>query len=189
MRGRLAEAERPLSRPSSTARELEALELGYRERVDRHAPAAHRELPRVLPGLFADAARRAREAGFDGVELHYAHAYTMASFLSALNTRDGRLRRLAREPRAAAARGARARCAQRVGADCVVGCRYLGDDVVEGGNASTTRSGSASSFARAGLDFLSLSKGGKFEDAQAAEGRRGGLSVHRRSRATSACRP
>ena len=53
---------------------------------------------------------------------------------------------------------------------------------------STTPSGSASSFARAGLDFLSLSKGGKFEDAQAAEGRRGRLSLHRRA-ATSACRP
>src|SRR5205814_4290951 len=71
-------------------RERESLRFGYRERVTDMNLCHIRELPQVLPGIFADAGGRAREAGFDGMELHYAHAYTMAGFLSALMDRtDG----------------------------------------------------------------------------------------------------
>jgi hypothetical protein len=47
-------------------RELDAHRFGYREPVTDTDLAHVRELPRVLPDLFAQAARRAREAGFDG---------------------------------------------------------------------------------------------------------------------------
>ena len=71
-------------------RELESLRLGHRDRVTDIDLQRIKELPDTLPELFSDAAERAKIAGFDGVELHYAHAYTMASFLSAHNTRtDG----------------------------------------------------------------------------------------------------
>ena len=89
--------------------------MGYRERVTDLDLPHIRELPRVLPGLFADAAARAFAAGFDGVELHYAHAYTMASFLSALNTRDDGYGGSARGARAPAARGLPRRCARAWG--------------------------------------------------------------------------
>jgi 2,4-dienoyl-CoA reductase-like NADH-dependent reductase (Old Yellow Enzyme family) len=165
VRARLAAAGRELLEAVLTPRELEALDYGYRERVqDLHLPHV-RDLPRVLPGLFAEAARRARAAGFDGVELHYAHAYTMASFLSRLNTRDdgygGALPHRARLPLEvlAAVRGC-------VGPDGVVGIRYLGDDAVEGGSPVEDAVEFGVRFAAAGVDYLSVSKGGRFEDAR-----------------------
>src|SRR5215204_5771044 len=54
-------------------RELEALRFGYRERVTDIDLPHIRNLPQELPSIFSAAAQRARDAGFDGVELHYAH--------------------------------------------------------------------------------------------------------------------
>jgi 2,4-dienoyl-CoA reductase-like NADH-dependent reductase (Old Yellow Enzyme family) len=147
------------------AREIEDLERGYRERVtDVHLPHV-RDLPRVLPDLFARAAVRARDAGFDGVELHFAHAYTMASFLSRLNTRadgyggsrEGRLRLALDVLNAVRA---------AVGRDFTVGCRLLGDEVIDGGSRIDDACFYSAELARNGIDFVSVSKGGKFEDAK-----------------------
>jgi 2,4-dienoyl-CoA reductase-like NADH-dependent reductase (Old Yellow Enzyme family) len=165
VRARLGAAARPLVEAVLAPRQLEALDYGYRERVwDTHLPWI-RELPAVLPGLFAEAARRAREAGFDGVELHYAHAYTMASFLSRLNTRgDGYGGR--REDRVRLPLEVLAAVRARVGPDWAVGIRYLGDDVVEGGSPVEDAAWFGVRFAEAGVDYLSVSKGGRFEDAK-----------------------
>ncbi len=146
-------------------RELESLRMGFRERVtDEHLPHIA-ELPRVLPGLFADAAARAERAGFDGVELHYAHAYTMASFLSARNMRtDGYGG--SREARVRLPLEVFAAVRARVGDGFAVGCRFLGDEVIDEGSRIADAMHYGVAFARAGMDFLSLSKGGKFEDAK-----------------------
>jgi 2,4-dienoyl-CoA reductase-like NADH-dependent reductase (Old Yellow Enzyme family) len=145
--------------------ELEALNFGYRERLTvTHRPHI-KNLPQELPGIFAAAANRAREAGFDGVELHYAHAYTMAGFLSRQNDRDdgygGTPENRVRLP-LEVFRAVR----DRVGNDYVVGARFLADEVIAGGSRVEDAIYYAKEFARAGFDFLSLSKGGKFEDAQ-----------------------
>ena len=122
-------------------------------------------LPQVLPGLFAAAAQRAEAAGFDGVELHYAHAYTMASFLSALNTRpdgyggarENRVRLPLEVYRAVRQRFRRA-------------LRWdAGSSPRNASRAATAMDGRGlvrrASSPQAGMDFLSLSRGGKFEDA------------------------
>jgi 2,4-dienoyl-CoA reductase-like NADH-dependent reductase (Old Yellow Enzyme family) len=148
-----------------TPRELEALEYGLRERVTDLDQPHIRDLPHTLPGIFAAAARRAEAAGFDGVELHYAHAYTMASFLSARNTRpDGYGG--AREHRVRLPlevfRAARTAVSDRF----VVGCRFLSDECIPRGSGVDDAVFFGVEFARAGMDFLSLSRGGKFEDAK-----------------------
>src|SRR5437016_4440991 len=146
-------------------RELESLRFGYRERVtDMHLPHV-RELPQVLPSIFAEAARRARAAGFDGVELHFAHAYTMAGFLSARNDRDDGYGG-PRENRVRLPLEVYRAVRQTVGDDYVVGVRFLGDEVIAGGNRIDDAVYFGVEFARAGFDYLSISKGGKFEDAE-----------------------
>lgn len=147
-----------------TAREYESLSRGYRERVtDVHLPHI-RELPQVLPRLFADASVRAQHAGIDGVELHYAHAYTMASFLSALNTRDDGYGG-SRENRLRLPMKVYRQVRKQTGEDYVIGCRYLSDECIQGGSGVGDAKYFGVEFARAGMDFVSLSRGGKFEDA------------------------
>lgn len=146
-------------------RDFESYAQGHRERVtDTHLPHVA-ALPQTLPPTFAAAAVRAKAAGFDGVELHYAHAYTMASFLSARNDRRDGYGGV-RENRVRLPLEVLAAVRAAVGADYTVGLRYLGDEVIEGGSRLDDAVYFAEAFARAGADFLSVSKGGKFEDAK-----------------------
>ena len=146
-------------------REFESLRFGYREHVTDTQIPHIAELPETLPVLFADAARRAQIAGFDGVELHYAHAYTMASFLSATNNRrdgyGGSLENRVRLP-IEVYQAVR----ETVGKDFVVGCRFLTEDCIENGSSTDDSSFFAQQFAAAGMDFVSTSRGGKFDDAK-----------------------
>lgn len=146
-------------------RELESLRFGYREHVTDTHLSHVRDLPQVLPSIFSEAAGRARAAGFDGVELHYAHAYTMAGFLSALNNRDDGYGGT-REQRARLPLEVYRAVRQTVGRDYVVGARFLGDEVISGGNRIADAVYFGVEFAKAEMDYLSLSKGGKFEDAE-----------------------
>jgi 2,4-dienoyl-CoA reductase-like NADH-dependent reductase (Old Yellow Enzyme family) len=151
-------------REALSAREYESLMQGYRERVTDVVSPHIRGLPQSLPPLFAAAAMRAEAAGFDGVELHYAHAYTMASFLSRLNTREdgygGALENRLRLPLEVfgAVRAS-------VRPDFIVGCRFLAEECIEGGNRLDETPAMGVALGTAGMDFVSTSRGGKFEDA------------------------
>ncbi|HHT01767.1 MAG TPA: FAD-dependent oxidoreductase [Firmicutes bacterium] len=109
---------------------------------------------------FAQAARRAQMAGFDGVELHGTHGYLIAQFLSPHTNRrtdryggdlNGRLT-FALEVIAAVR--------ATVGNDFVVGMRLTADDMLGGrGHTLDDTLVMAPKLAGAGLDYLSISIG------------------------------
>lgn len=165
VRERLAQLDDESLRVVLAPREFESLERGYRERVTDVELEHIAKLPQTLPKLFADAALRAQEAGLDGVELHYAHAYTMASFLSATNSRtDGYGG--SREARVRLPLEVFSTVRTAVRKNFAVGCRFLAEECVEGGSSVEDSVWYATEFASAGMDFLSVSRGGKFDDAK-----------------------
>ncbi len=165
VRARLAALDAPVRAEILSPAEREALEYGYRERVtDMHLPHI-RDLPAALPPLFADAAARAEAAGFAGVELHYAHAYTMASFLSRTNTRPDGYGGM-RENRVRLPLEVFTAVRARVGRGFAVGCRFLADECIAEGSDVEDAAYFGVRFAKAGMDFLSTSRGGKFDDAK-----------------------
>ena len=134
---------------------------GWRQKIDSLSLA---DIDAIVE-QFGAAAARAREAGYDGVELHSAHAYTLSSFLSRRNPRrdlydgrtlEGRLRLFGR---------VMARVREKVGADFPVGVRFLAEEAIKDGYALPDAQRIALRMAQLGVDYISLSIGGKFEDA------------------------
>ncbi|MCW5751271.1 MAG: NADH:flavin oxidoreductase [Alphaproteobacteria bacterium] len=139
---------------------------GWRQTIDM---LSEQDIERII-GEFGDAAGRAREAGYDGIELHSAHAYTLSSFLSRRNPRrdlydgrslEGRLRMFGR---------VMTRVRQVVGEDFPVGVRFLAEECIKEGYTVEDAKLIALRMAQLGVDYISLSVGGKFEDAVHREG-------------------
>lgn len=140
---------------------LKVAKTGWRQTVDMLTAA---EIDQIVE-QFGDAVARAREAGFDGAELHSAHAYTLSSFLSRTNPRtdeyggqtlEGRLRLIGRVMQ---------NVRRKAGADFPVGVRFNGEEFIKNGYTVEDSKLIALRFAELGFDYLSMTAGGKFEDA------------------------
>ncbi len=140
---------------------LKVARSGWRQTVDMLSLA---EIDRIVEE-FGDAVARARAAGFDGAELHSAHAYTLASFLSRANPRmddyggdtlEGRLRLIGRIFE---------NIRRKVGGEFPVGVRFLADEFIKDGYTVNDAKLIGLRLAQLGAAYLSLSVGGKFEDA------------------------
>ncbi len=113
---------------------------------------------------YAAAARRARQAGFDGVELHMAHAYTVSSFLSLRNARNDEYGR-SLENRMRLMSEIIVRVREIIGTDFPLGIRFDGDECIKNGYTLNDSQQMALRMAQLGVDWISVSAGGKFEDA------------------------
>jgi dimethylglycine catabolism A len=138
---------------------------GWRQTIDMLSPQDIED----IVDAYGAAALRARECGYDGVELHMAHAYTLSSFLSRLNPRrdayGGTLENRLRLPVRVMER-----VRKMVGEEFPIGVRFLGEECIRNGYTPVEAGPIAVRLARAGADYISLSAGGKFEDARPIPG-------------------
>ena len=112
-----------------------------------------------IVAAFAAAARRVKDAGFDGVEIHSAHAYLLDQFYSPLlNRRDDEYGGSV-ENRTRIHREILAAVRKAVGPDFPVGMRLGGCDYEEGGATIDDAVVAAPILEAAGADYLSISGG------------------------------
>ncbi len=115
-----------------------------------------REVEEIVAS-FAQAARRAREAGFDGVQLHGAHGYLLSAFLSPFtNTRTDRYGG-SPEKRVTVVREIIEQARALVGPDFPMLIKLNGDDFVPGGTGIDSFPQLASEIEKAGVQAVEVS--------------------------------
>lgn len=108
---------------------------------------------------FGDCARRAKKCGFDGVEIHGAHGYLVAEFISPYSNKrtdqyGGNLMNRLRFP-VEIIKNIRQKC----GDDFIIDFRISADEMVEGGRTIEDTKATIPFLEAAGLDMIHVSAG------------------------------
>ena len=139
---------------------LKIARSGWRQTI---ADLSHDDIAAIVR-QYAAAAGRVRRAGYDAVELHMAHAYTLSSFLSLRNRRPDEYGR-SLENRMRVMTDVIEAVRAEVGADFPLGIRFDGEECIKDGYTLNDARQMGLRMARLGADWISVSAGGKFEDA------------------------
>ncbi|MBP1724517.1 MAG: NemA3, partial [Deltaproteobacteria bacterium] len=115
-----------------------------------------REEIEAIMDSFAEAARRAKTAGFDGVELHGTHGYLMAQFMSPYTNRRADAYG---KDRGLFALQTLERVRAKVGSDYLVGYRMSGEEFIDGGVTLEEAKAFARRLEQGGIDYLHVSGG------------------------------
>lgn len=139
---------------------LKLSKTGWRQKAEDFKTE---DLPKIVND-HVSGAKRALSAGFDFIEIHMAHAYVLASFLSRSNKRtDGYGAGL--ENRMKLPIEVYQAVRNLVGDNYPLGIRINGEDFVVQGNTLAQSTVIARRFAQLGADYISVSAGSRFEDA------------------------
>ncbi|MGB9959397.1 MAG: FAD-dependent oxidoreductase [Candidatus Bathyarchaeales archaeon] len=114
---------------------------------------------------FAEAARRAKQAGFDGVEIHGAHGYLVCQFLSPYTNKRNDKYGGSLENRVLFATEIINKIRGKVGSDFVIGCRISADEYIPYGLKIEETTKIAKLLEQAGLNYIHVS-GGMYESIQ-----------------------
>lgn len=125
---------------------------------------------------FVQAAVRAKKVGFDAIELHVAHSYTLSSFISLLNKRTDEYGG-SPKGRSRIVTEIIEMCREKLGDDYCIGARISGEEFVMGGNSLKQTKVISRLMAGKGLNYLSVSAGGKTEDGNWYSGYSGSRSM------------
>lgn len=157
---------RPAAAGQATGRTntLEGWDLVAPSAIEYPGHAVPRELTtaevRATVQAFADAARRAVDAGYDLIELHGAHGYLIHEFLSPLsNHRTDAYGGSAERRRRFALEVVRA-VREVIGDETVLGIRLSATDWAEGGLTGQDTAELATQLVEAGVDVLHISTAG-----------------------------
>lgn len=108
---------------------------------------------------FAEAARRVKEAGFDGVEIHSAHGYLLNQFFSPISNKRTDEYGQSLAGRIKIHLEIIAEIRKVVGENYLIALRLGGCDYMEGGSTLNDGLATAKAFEKAGVDLLDISGG------------------------------
>jgi len=145
---------------------LKIARSGWRQTVEM---LSKDEIKAIVRG-YGEAAARTREAGYDAVELHMAHSYTMSSFMSARNKRSDEYGGRSLETRMRLMSEVMVEARRMCGPDYPIGVRFDGEECIKDGYSIGDSKYFALRMAQLSMDYISISAGGKFEDAVKREG-------------------
>jgi 2,4-dienoyl-CoA reductase-like NADH-dependent reductase (Old Yellow Enzyme family) len=123
------------------------------------------EIERIAD-YFADGAVRTRKAGFDAIDFHMAHSYTVGDFLSrrANHRQDDYGRTL--QGRTKMSLSILKKTREKVGNDYTLMCRINGDEFIAGGNTLLHGMAIAQKLVEGGADIIDVSAGVRRDDGQ-----------------------